>query len=51
MIENGIEHEMINTSVVTSSKLSEFSHAECGYEVAPNFSSSNESVKFFTIVH
>ena len=50
MIENGIEHEMINTSVVTSSKLSEFSRADCGYIVTLNFSSS-ELVKFFTIVY
>jgi len=46
MIEDGIEHETVDTSVVTSNKSSEFSCAHCGYVVAPNFFFSSESVKF-----
>jgi len=37
MIEDGIEHETIDTSIVTSSKLSEFSRADCVNMVASNF--------------
>ena len=51
MIEDGIEHEKIDISVVTFSKSSEFSHADYGYVVASNFFSSSELVKFFTIVY
>ena len=40
MIEDIIEHETLNASVVISSKPSEFSHANCGYVVALNFFSS-----------
>ena len=29
MIENGTEHEIVDTSVVSSSKPSEFSRADC----------------------
>jgi len=50
MIEDIIEHEIVDTSVVTSSKPSEFSCADCGM-VAPYFSSSSKSVKFFTMLH
>jgi len=49
MIEDEIEHETVN--IITSSKPFEFSRANCGYVVALNFSSSSESVKFFTIVY
>ena len=48
MIEDGIENETINTSIITSSKLSEFSHSYCINVVAPNFFSFSETVKFFT---
>ena len=51
MIEDEIEHETVDTSIITSSKPSEFSHADCGYAVAPYFSFSSESMIFFTIVH
>jgi len=34
-----------------SSKLSEFSRADCGYIVALNFFCSSALVKFFTIAH
>jgi len=46
-----IEHEIVNASVVTSSKLSEFSCADCDYVVAPYFFSSSESVKLFIMAH
>jgi len=46
MIEDGVEHKTVDTSVITSSKSSEFSRADCAYMVTPNFSSSSESVKF-----
>jgi len=51
MIENKIRHEIVDTSIVISSKLPEFSRADCGYVVTINFFSSSESVKFFTMVH
>jgi len=51
IIEDGIEHETVNISVVTSSKPYEFSCADCDYVVAPYFYSSSESVEFFTMVH
>ena len=51
MIENGIEHETIDTSVITSNKSSEFSRADCGYMIALNFSIFSESAKLFTMVH
>ena len=51
MIEDGIKHETVDTSIVTSSKLSVFSCADCGYVVASYFFFSSESVEFFTIVH
>ena len=51
MIEDRIEHETFDTSVVTSSKPYEFSCADCDYVVAPYFYSSSESVEFFTMVH
>ena len=51
MIEDGIEHEIVDTSVITSSKPSEFFRADSGYVIAPYFFSSIESVKFFTMVH
>jgi len=41
MIEVGIEHETVDTSIVTSSKPSKFSRADRGYMVAPNFFSSS----------
>ena len=44
IIEDIIEHEAVDTSVVTSNKPSEFFFAGCGYVVAPYFSSSGESV-------
>jgi len=50
MIENGIEHETLNTCVVTSSKPYEFSRPDRGYMIALNFPCSSESVKFFTMV-
>ena len=42
MIEDRIEHETFDTSVVTSSKPSEFFCANCDYVVTPNFSSSSK---------
>jgi len=51
MIEDGIEHKTVDTSVVTSSKPSEFSCADYEYAVAPYFFSSSESVKFVTMAH
>ena len=51
MIEDEIENETVDTSVVTSSKPYEFSRADCGYMVPSNFSSSSELVKFFSTVH
>jgi len=51
MIEDGIEHETVDTSIITSSKPSEFSRADCGYVITPNFSSCSESVKLFTMIH
>ena len=50
MIENGIEHKMVDTSVITSDKSFEFFRTDCCYVIGPNFSSS-ESVKFFTMIH
>jgi len=47
VIEDGIEHEIVDTSVVLSSKPSEFSCAN----VVMYFFSSNESVKFFIMAH
>ena len=47
MIEDEIENVTVDTSVITFSKPSKFSRADCGYVVAPNFSSSRESVEFF----
>jgi len=41
MIEDGIEHERVDTSIVTSSKTSEFSYADYGYVTIPNFFSSS----------
>jgi len=41
-IEDRIELEIVDTSVVTSSKSSEFSRIDCDFVVAPNFSSSSE---------
>jgi len=49
MIEDRIKYETVDTIVVTSSKSSEFSRADCGYVVAPY--SFSESVKFFIIVY
>ena len=37
MIENEIEHETVDTSVVTSSNPSEFSHVDYGNVSTPNF--------------
>jgi len=51
MIEDRIEHETVDASAVTSSKPSEFSHADYCYVVALTFFSSSESLKFFIIVH
>jgi len=51
MIGDRIECETVDISVVISSKPSEFSHADCGYVIASNFSSSSESVKFFIVLH
>ena len=45
MIEDGIEHKTVYTSIITSSKPFKFSHADCDYLVAP------ESLKFFIMVH
>ena len=44
MIEDGIEHETVDTSIVTSSGSSEFSRADYGYVVAFNYFSSSESI-------
>ena len=41
MIKDGTEHETVDTSIITSSKLFE---VKCGY-------ASSESVKFFTMIH
>jgi len=41
----------VDTSVVTSGKPSEFSRANCGYVVTPNFSPSSKSEIFFTMIH
>jgi len=48
MIEDGTEHETVDTSVITYSKPFEFSYADCGCSY---FSSFSESVEFFTTVH
>ena len=37
MIEDEIEHETVDTSVVTCSNPLEFSRAGCGYVIASNF--------------
>jgi len=50
MIEVEIEHVTVDTSIVTSSKPSEFSGADCGYVITLNFFSFSESVKFFIMV-
>jgi len=49
VIEDKIEYDTIDTRIVTSSKTSEVSHADCGYMIASYFFSSNESLKFFNI--
>ena len=41
IIDVGIEHEIVDTSIVASSKPFEFSRADRGYMVAPNFFSSS----------
>ena len=43
MIEEKIEHEIVDISVVTSNKKSDLSRAGCGCVVAPNFFSSSEN--------
>jgi len=50
MIEDRIEHKTVDISVVTSSKPFEFSRADCGYVIAPYFSSSTKSVKCFIMI-
>jgi len=42
MIKVGIELGTVDTGVITSSKSSKFSHANCDYVVAPNFFTSSE---------
>ena len=51
MIEDRTEGEILDTSVTTSSKLFEFSRANCGYEVAFNLFSCSESIESFTMIH
>ena len=51
MIQENIENETVNASIVTSSKPSEFSRIHRGYVVAPNFFFSSDLVKFFIMVH
>jgi len=51
MIEDGIKHKTVDTSIITSSNPSDFSHADRGYIVAINFSYSSESVKFSNMTH
>ena len=51
MINDGIECETVDTSIVTSNKSSEFSRADYGYVITSNFFFSSESVKVFTVVH
>ena len=50
MIEDEIECETINTSIVTFSKPSDFFRADCSYVVTSNFFFSSELVKFFIMV-
>jgi len=51
MIEDKIEYGTVDISIVISSKSSEFSLANCGYVVAPNFFYFSELLKLFTTVH
>ena len=51
MLEDKIEHETVDSSIITFNKSSEFSRADCDYVVASNFSFYSESVKFFIMVH
>ena len=51
MIEDKIEHETVDSRIITFNKPSEFSCTDCDYVVASNFSSYIESVKFFIMVH
>ena len=51
IIEDRIDHETADTSVVTFCKSYEFSCADCDYVVALYFFSSSESVKFIIMTH
>jgi len=51
MIEDEIEHKTVDASIITSSKPSEFFCTDCSYAVGHDFSSFNESVKFFNMAH
>ena len=51
MTEDEIEYEAIDNHLLSSSKPSEFSRANCSYVVAPNLFFFSESMNFFTTVH
>ena len=50
LIEDDIEHETVNSSVVTSSVPSKFPRAEYNFMVVPIDSSSSESPEFFVMI-
>ena len=50
MIENEIDHEIANSSVVISSGLSESPYADYDFMIVPTESSSSESSELFVMI-
>ena len=50
LIENEIDHETVDFSIVTSSGPFEFLHADYGFMVVPTMSSSNELLEFLAMI-
>jgi len=50
LIENEIDHETVNSNIVTSSEPSESRHADYGFIVVPTESSSSKSSEFLSMI-
>jgi len=50
LIENGIDHETVDPTIVTSSELSLFPRADCRFMIVPTESSSSESSEFHAMI-